>query len=290
MREPRVSFDGAVFHVTTRCNNKEHILSNTIVKRFIIKQIKEYNKKLDYEVLGYVIMDNHYHLLIRTHKDSISTIMFNINNVVAKFLNTYYNRTGHSLEKRYHCSLIKDERQLMATLRYIHRNPIRANICVDINDYIWSSHHFYKNGICRFVNTNFILSIINGSDKNAAIDSYLKLCCTDGKDNSLEEDSDLVASILGILEQKLYSSGEFIEFKRSEQRTLEEIRENLNISVETLFEMKSRSRNKDILELKRKFVLAALNEKHSHSDIAEYLNLSKSSITKLVSATQVKRE
>ncbi|MCX7951469.1 MAG: transposase [Clostridiales bacterium] len=290
MREPRISYDGAVFHVTTRCNNKEHILSSNLAKRFIIKQLKEYNKKFDYEVLGYVIMDNHYHILIKTHKDSISTIMFNLNNVVAKFLNTFLDRTGHALEKRYHCRLIEDERQLLATLRYIHRNPVRANICEDVNNYIWSSHCFYKNGINRFINTNFILSIINGSDKSAAINSYVKLCCAAGKINSIEEDKELVTSLLGIEEQKLCSYGEFIEFKRTVQKTLEEIRESLNISTEILLEMKSGSRNKEILELKKKFILGAVNEKHRHSDIAEYLTLSKSSITKLVSATQVKME
>ncbi|WP_337961230.1 transposase [Caloramator sp. mosi_1] len=135
-------------------------------KRFIIKQLKEYNKKFDYELLGYVIMDNHYHLLMRTHKDTISTIMFNLNNVVAKFLNTALDRTGHALEKRYHCNLIDSESQLYATLRYIHRNPIRAHICDSIDEYLWSSHWFYKRGINSFINVDFILDMLSEDRKN----------------------------------------------------------------------------------------------------------------------------
>ncbi|WDC85899.1 transposase [Caloramator sp. mosi_1] len=131
-----------------------------------MKQLKEYNKKFDYELLGYVIMDNHYHLLMRTHKDTISTIMFNLNNVVAKFLNTALDRTGHALEKRYHCNLIDSESQLYATLRYIHRNPIRAHICDSIDEYLWSSHWFYKRGINSFINVDFILDMLSEDRKN----------------------------------------------------------------------------------------------------------------------------
>lgn len=156
-RDNRIIFEGAIYHVYQRGNNKEFIFRNSKHKVFILKQIKEYNKCFDFELLAYVIMDNHYHLLIKTNKVPINQIMFNINNVIGKYLNRELERTGHLFENRYKSKLVENDDYLVWLLRYMHRNPIRANICDSVDDYRWSSHYFYKNGINEFVITNFIL-------------------------------------------------------------------------------------------------------------------------------------
>ncbi|CDF57758.1 REP-associated tyrosine transposase [Thermobrachium celere] len=281
MREPRYHFEGAIYHVTTRCNNKEYILENDNYKRFIIKQLKDYNKKFDYELLGYVIMNNHYHLLIRTHKDSISTIMFNLNNVIAKFLNTALERTGHALEKRFHCNLIETDSQLFATLRYIHRNPLRANICEDVDKYLWSSHWFYKRGINSFVNIDFILDMLS-NDRKKAIKVYTELLQVDGDDKLFVKESSIFSNLLGIVEKELYyDKNIYNKFEKPNRASLEEIRGKLNISDWVLEEIRRGSKNHVLTQIKTIFVLEALKEKYSHVEIAEFLNMDRSSISKI---------
>ncbi|SHF03725.1 REP-associated tyrosine transposase [Caloramator proteoclasticus] len=290
MREGRCYFDGAIYHVTTRCNNREYILNTDNYKRFIIKQLKEYNKKFDYELLGYVIMDNHYHLLIRTHNDSISTIMFNLNNVIAKFLNTVLNRTGHALEKRFHCNLIETDGQLFATLRYIHRNPIRANICDNIDKYLWSSHWFYKRGINSFVNIDFILDMLS-DDRKRAIVEYMNLLQLDGDDKMFLKEANILSNLMGMAEKELYDIKDINnKFEKPQRITLDDIVSRLNISDWMIEEIRKGSKKQALTQIKKTFVLEALKEKYSHIEIAEFLNMDRSSVSKISkkSATQVK--
>lgn len=106
----RGNFEGAIHHVWQRGNNKEYIFQDSITKGFLIKQLKEYNKKFDYDLLAYVIMDNHYHLLMQTHKDPIGEVMFDINNVTGKFIKDNLNRRGHTFQCK--ISLIHSTSQL----------------------------------------------------------------------------------------------------------------------------------------------------------------------------------
>lgn len=73
-RSSRVVFEGAIYHIYQRGNNKEYIFENPKHKNFLIKQIKEYNKKFDFELLAYVIIDNHYHLLIKILSTKLCSI------------------------------------------------------------------------------------------------------------------------------------------------------------------------------------------------------------------------
>ena len=120
-----IGTDG-IYHVYQRGNNREYLFKNDDIKKFFIHQAKEYNKKYDFEMLAYVIMDNHYHFIIKTNKDSLGEIMFNVNNVFVKYLNKQLNRTGHAFESRYKCKRIETDANLVWLLRYVHRNPLRA--------------------------------------------------------------------------------------------------------------------------------------------------------------------
>jgi len=166
-RKDTVKYEGALYHIYQRGNNKEFIFENDNIKTFILKYLKEYNKKFDYELLAYVIMDNHYHLLIKTNKADISTIMFNINNLLGKYVNGQLGRTGHAFDSRYRCKLVETDANLIWLLRYIHRNPVKAHICNDINDYRWSSHNFYKNYVKSHIYIDFILRILGNSKEDA---------------------------------------------------------------------------------------------------------------------------
>ena len=78
-RKPRIEFNGALYHVIQRGNNKEYVFKNNADKKYFLGKLKEYKKMMDFEIYGYVIMDNHYHIVIRCRETIISKIMHRVN-------------------------------------------------------------------------------------------------------------------------------------------------------------------------------------------------------------------
>ncbi|MCQ1531289.1 transposase [Lutispora saccharofermentans] len=135
-----------------RGNNKKYIFKESIDKGYFIKQLKESIEGMNYRIFGYILMDNHYHILIQTMDKKLQEIMHQINNKYSKYFNAKYKRVGHVFQGRYKAILVQDERYLIWVLRYIHQNPVQAGICQTVSEYKWSSDIFYRRGIKGFVN------------------------------------------------------------------------------------------------------------------------------------------
>ena len=162
-RKPRFEYPGGVYHIIQRGNNREYIFENNEEKKFIIGLLKEYGEKFGFDLYGYVIMSNHYHLIIKLSDVPLQDIMHRINNKFSKDFNKKYKRTGHVFENRYKSILVIDDKYLLSLLRYVHQNPVIAHMCKNVYDYIWSSDRLYRennihNGI---VNIDFILDIFS---------------------------------------------------------------------------------------------------------------------------------
>ncbi len=147
MRRHRIEYDGAVYHVIQRSSNREMIFGKVSDKECFIDLLAGYKKKLGFRLFGYVLMDNHYHLLLQTGAIPLSKIMQRINFRYSKFFNQKYNRHGHVFGGRYKAGLVQDESYLFAILRYIHQNPVQAGICKQVNDYKWSSDPAYRKNV-----------------------------------------------------------------------------------------------------------------------------------------------
>ena len=63
-RDSRIEYEGAIYHVIQRGNNKNFIFKEDICKGYFIKILKEVKQCLGYNLFAYVLMDNHYHLLL----------------------------------------------------------------------------------------------------------------------------------------------------------------------------------------------------------------------------------
>ena len=88
----------------------------------------------------YVVMTNHYHLLIRTPAADIAAGMQVLNYLAARTFNKRHGYTGHLFERRYGSKLVQSEEQLLTCYRYIALNPVRAGLCADPADWSWSSY------------------------------------------------------------------------------------------------------------------------------------------------------
>ena len=161
----REEYKGGIYHVIARGNNKEYIFKESIDKGYFLKQLKEHSEGFEYRVYGYVLMDNHYHIIIQTHNKKLQEIMHQINNKYSKYFNYRYKRVGHVFQGRYKAVLVQDERYMLALLRYIHQNPIKAHICDSMEKYKWSSDVFYRNNMNNFIQIDMIMDMLSKDSK-----------------------------------------------------------------------------------------------------------------------------
>lgn len=289
-RAKRIIFEGAIYHVIMRGNNKDFVFDNPKHKSFILKQLIEYNKILDFELLAYVIMSNHYHFLIRTNKTSISEVMFYINNVLGKYLGRELNRTGHIFEKRYTCKLVTSEAYLIWLLRYVHRNPVRAGICTNIDEYRWSSHYYYMRGINSFIKTDVILSLLSPK-LEYAIRRYHNLVTFNGDDvnhqldlESMKHKYNLNDAALG---QIIKDASLETPLIHSIRKSLEDIFSSLGLECEIEQLLLSGSKKPSLTNHKLNFIKEALKNKYTLKEISAFLNVNSNSLSMLLSRHKI---
>ena len=147
-KRERFNCTDAICHIVTRCNNKELLIKNEldfIKYKFILKKCKE---KHGFLLHNYSILNNHVHLLIKlSATTNISQIMHFINRWYARWYNEHYARKGHFWEDRFYGELVKDDYQLLAVMRYIDLNPVKASLCKNPMEWTYSGANFYLKGI-----------------------------------------------------------------------------------------------------------------------------------------------
>ena len=145
---PRYFQKDSYYHVYNRGNRKQNIfLQSRDYKRFL-ERLKEYKDKFEVTILGYCLMPNHFHLLLRQETDNpISLFMLRLGTSYAKYFNIKYNEVGSLFQGRFKAKLIDSDEYLLQVSRYIHRNPIPISTPgVELALYPWSSYAAYVNG------------------------------------------------------------------------------------------------------------------------------------------------
>lgn len=143
-RQARLNFPGVIHHVIQRGNNREYILENERARNYLLSLFRQAVAEDGAEIFAYVVMNNHYHLAMRSCEKPLSQVMHRINTTFSLAYNSHLSRTGHVFQGRFKAIPILDERYLMAVIRYIHQNPVAARLCERAEDYRWSSERHYR--------------------------------------------------------------------------------------------------------------------------------------------------
>lgn len=141
-RKPTIRSNHHYYHVTARSNNKENFfLEIGEVWRIIISKLKMLQKEHKIKVGAFVLMNNHFHLLILTPEEDIDRIMYFLMKGVTLTIQSKTGRINKIFGGRYKGCIIEHHNYLMNVYKYIYRNPVAAGLTTRAEDYVFSTLH-----------------------------------------------------------------------------------------------------------------------------------------------------
>src|SRR4030042_6206961 len=127
-RKPRIEFEGALYHVITRGNQRQQIFKATEDYELYLKILGDYKARYDFVLYAYVLMGNHVHVLIETKEVPLSKILQGVNQSYTMYFNRRYATVGHLFQGRYKAMLCDKDSYLLSLVNTFHMNPIRARV------------------------------------------------------------------------------------------------------------------------------------------------------------------
>ena len=169
-RSLRLSFENAFYHITARGIRKENIFYSDKDKFVFIDKMNETFEKYSFVCYAYCLMDNHYHLFIKTPFANISEGMHYLNTSYANWFAAKYKLAGSIFQGRYKSILVDKDSYALILSAYIHLNPIRAGMVENLNNYYFSSFLDYvgkRSPIVKRLDISLILSKFADNKKQA---------------------------------------------------------------------------------------------------------------------------
>lgn len=168
-RKPRKRSSLDIYHVVVKGVNGQRIFEERrdYMKYLEILELKK--EKCEFDLFAYCLMSNHVHLLIRANNVALDSIFRKINTSYANWFNMKYSRSGPLQDGRYYSEPVDSLDYLLAALRYIHRNPLKAGLEKQVGQkYPWSSYYAYTKPSdlpLNLVDTEFIAPEFSSVDK-----------------------------------------------------------------------------------------------------------------------------
>ncbi len=172
-RPLRLHVPGGFYHVTLRGNHRQDIFRTPTDRELLDEVVAAAVRDLGVRVHAYCWMTNHIHLLAQVSDTPLGKVVLRIASRYAREFQERLETTGHLFERRYHAILVDVDSYLLALVRYIHLNPVRAGLVLDPRAYPWSSHAEYL-GMRRvpWVRTDLALSMLSVNPHDA-VSRYL---------------------------------------------------------------------------------------------------------------------
>ena len=127
-RPLRIEFPGALYHVTSRGNEKRPIVRSNRDRKAFLRFLGEAAKRFNWSITAWVLMTNHFHLVVETREANLSRGMHWFNSAYAGWYNHARKRSGHLYEGRFKSFLVEKEAYRAEVMRYVVLNPVRAKM------------------------------------------------------------------------------------------------------------------------------------------------------------------
>src|SRR3990170_42705 len=317
-RQPRLDVPGALHHIIVRGNNKSAIFSDDQDRTRFLQRLGENITEAKCSVYAWVLMTNHVHILFKSGQKGISTVMRKLLTWYAVYYNHRHKRTGHLFENRYKSILSEEDQYLLALIRYIHLNPVRAGMVKtmeELDRYPWSGHSaVLGKSQSPWMETDYVLLQFNET-KRRARNAYRKFVAEGvalGRSPELTGGG-LIRSKGGWsnvvsarrrrseeeYDERILGSGDFVNeiFKEAEKKEIRQmkirrtgktinniIKEECAKNRVSQAELQGGSRRKTVSDMRAKIARRSLDELGlSMAEIARHLGVNTSSITRTIS-------
>ena len=234
-RKAREKSSSGIYHIMIKGINRQDLFEDDEDRKRFIEILELYKEKSGYRIYGYCMMSNHVHLILKEEKESISLIMKRISSSYVYYYNLKYSRCGHLFQERFKSEVVENDSYFLTVLRYIHQNPIKANMVKKIKDYKWSSYNEYIN-TSKIVDTDFALKMFS-EEKDIVVRRFMSFNneknedkCLEYKENKRLNDDEAREIIKDIIKVKKISEIQRFE-KEKRNEVIRKIKEVDDISI-----------------------------------------------------------
>ena len=138
--------DGLIYHVVNRGNNRQNVFHTDADFTAFLRALLDLKARKPFDLFGYCLLNNHFHLLLRPRGDSISRIMQSLLVSHTQRYHKHHRSGGHVWQGRFKSPVVQSDEHLLTVLRYIEANPLRAGVVKRAEDYLWSSYRAHGAG------------------------------------------------------------------------------------------------------------------------------------------------
>ena len=147
---PRVArqlVDGGIYHLINRGNGQQRVFHKDRDYQAFTDLLTEMSDRYTVELLAWCLMSNHYHLVVKpTRSEQLSQGMHWFQSTHVRRYHRHYGTSGHLWQGRYKSFVIDADEHLLAVIRYVEVNPVRAKMVNSAADWPWSSHSLRGTG------------------------------------------------------------------------------------------------------------------------------------------------
>ena len=315
-RQPRLDTPGALHHVMGRGIDGLEIFGDRKDCVDFLDRLKNLCEKQALSIYAWALMDNHFHLLVRTGKLSLSHSMRKLLTGYVVNYNRRHKRYGHLFQNRYKSILCEEDPYLLELTRYIHLNPLRAGIVKDVKElkrYEWCGHSVIVGVIKRKWQDSDTILAYFGKRRKRAIEKYEHFVEEGVKAGGRPDlvGGGLIRSLGGwsqvlslrragskvFSDERILGSSEFVKsaINDVDAKTKETLRLNLRISdLESLAsdicegegvdkgELRSGLRKRTVVKTRKIFCQIAVKRMgYSGADVARFLGITTSAVNRL---------
>ena len=269
-RPLRIQAPGLTYHVTARGNGRMDIYLDDVDRRHFLTIFARVVEHFGLRCHAYCLMTNHYHAALTTTDANLSRAIKQLNGEYAQWWNWRHQHVGHVFQGRFGSQIVQDDLYLLNVCRYVVLNPVRARLVRTPAHWPWSSYRATA-GIVRlpsFLHCDELLARLCSGDPRPAVTRYREFV--------LEADALLVRlsgdPILG--DEAFVALFQPCRVRASSEVTRRERRRPLEAFFRGAVTRSARNAG----------VIAAFQERYALAEIARYLEVHPSTISKIVSA------
>ena len=140
-RKLRLEYPGAIYHIINRGNYRRDVFESVGAAQSFVQTMEEAVVLYGWRLQAYVLMSNHFHLVVETPDANLTEGMHWLMSTTATRFNRFRQERGHLFQGRYQALPIEDSRVMGHVIDYVHLNPVRARVveAAQVGAFRWSS-------------------------------------------------------------------------------------------------------------------------------------------------------